>query len=181
VEEIGVGRSREMLENADLVLYVIDGITDEDRAFLSTPQREKTITVWNKADITLPNPLPAEFFPPGKSAALSAKTAEGIETLCRLVAESLLDSRAESGPANPAAGRGDFSGAAGLGSERQKDLVDRAVFSLQEALSLADRKEAPELIAPFLREALNATGEITGEISTAGILEEMFSRFYVGK
>jgi tRNA modification GTPase len=191
VEEIGVGRSREMLESADLAIYVVDGaagVTDEDRAFLSAPRPQKIIPVWNKADIVPPDLLPPEFFSPGKSAAVSAKTAEGIEALCRLIAASLLDAQAESGPANPAAergdfpiGHGDFSGSAGLGSERQKDLVDMALSSLKEALSLADRKEAPELIAPFLREALNAVGEITGEISTAGILEEMFSRFCVGK
>jgi tRNA modification GTPase len=184
VEEIGVGRSREMLENADLVVYVIDGtagVTAEDRAFLSAPGQKKIIVVWNKADIAPPDFLPAEFFASGKSAALSAKTTEGVETLCRLVAESLLDSQAES--VRPAAGLAEAFApeSAGLGSERQKDLVDRAVSSLEEALLLADRKEAPELIAPFLRDALNAVGEITGEISTAGILEEMFSRFCVGK
>jgi tRNA modification GTPase len=197
VEEIGVGRSREMLESADLVIYVIDGtagLTGEDRAFLSAPK--KIIPVWNKADIAPPDLLPPEFFSPGKSAVLSAKTAEGIEALCRLIAESLLDARAEFGPANPVRFAAELAGSpgegfalrragppesAGLGSERQKDLVDRALSSLKEALSLADRKEALELIAPFLREALNAVGEITGEISTAGILEEMFSRFCVGK
>ena len=52
---------------------------------------------------------------------------------------------------------------------------------MKEALSLADRREALELIAPFLREAMNAVGEITGEVSTADILESMFSRFCVGK
>jgi tRNA modification GTPase len=191
IEKIGVDRSREMLESADLVIYVIDGtagLTGEDRAFLSAPRQKKSIPVWNKADIAPPDLLPPEFFLPGKSAALSAKTSEGIEALCRLVADSLLDARAESGRANPAAERTELAGSegfvpesAGLGSERQKDLVDRALSSLKEALFLADRKEALELIAPFLREALNAVGEITGEISTAGILEAMFSRFCVGK
>jgi tRNA modification GTPase len=180
VEGIGVGRSREMLESADLIIYVIDGtagVTGEDRAFLSsTLRRKKIISVWNKADIAPADLQPADFFLPGKAAVLSAKTAEGIETLCRLVTENLLDPQVEFVLAEEFA-----PGSAGLGSERQKILVDRAISSLKEALFLADRKEALELIAPFLREALNAVGEITGEISTAGILEAMFSRFCVGK
>ncbi|MDR2048015.1 MAG: tRNA uridine-5-carboxymethylaminomethyl(34) synthesis GTPase MnmE [Treponema sp.] len=191
VEKIGVGRSREMLENADLVVYVIDGtagVTGEDRAFFSAPQ--KIIPVWNKADIVPAGSRPGEIPLPEKPTALSAKTGEGIETLCRIIAERLFDSKARSHSADgapagtlherlePAHG---LSGEAGLGSDRQKDLVDRAVFSLREALSLADKKETLELIAPFLREALNAVGEITGEISTADILEAMFSRFCVGK
>ncbi|MDR2143425.1 MAG: tRNA uridine-5-carboxymethylaminomethyl(34) synthesis GTPase MnmE, partial [Treponema sp.] len=138
VEEIGVGRSREILENADLVIYVIDGtagVTGEDRAFFSSPK--KIIPVWNKADIAPPHSRPAEIFLPEKSAALSAKTGEGIETLCRIVAESLLDSQAGPDPLDSLSsgtppGRSEpgndlFSGEGpGLGSDRQKELVDRA-------------------------------------------------------
>ena len=52
---------------------------------------------------------------------------------------------------------------------------------LEEALRRADAAEPLDLIAPMLREAVNALGEITGEVSTADILETMFSRFCVGK
>jgi tRNA modification GTPase len=175
VEEIGVERSREIMESADMIIYVIDGtagVSDEDRAFLSAPGAKKIIPLWNKADIAPPDP--AGFFLPEKSAVASAKTAEGMETLCGIIAKSLLESSLES-PTE------DFSPSAGLGTERQKDLVGRAVSSLKEALSLADGQEALELAAPFLRDALDAVGEITGEVSTADILEEMFSRFCVGK
>jgi len=51
----------------------------------------------------------------------------------------------------------------------------------QQALSLAGQEEPLDLIAPLLREAVNALGEITGEVSTADLLEEMFTRFCVGK
>jgi tRNA modification GTPase len=70
---------------------------------------------------------------------------------------------------------------AALGSARQKKHVDAATAALEEALSLAEREEPLDLIAPLLREAVNALGEITGEVSTADILEEMFSSFCVGK
>ena len=71
--------------------------------------------------------------------------------------------------------------AAAVGTERQKNLVDAACSALEEALALEEREEPLDLIAPLLREAVNSLGEITGEVSTADILEEMFSRFCVGK
>jgi hypothetical protein len=71
--------------------------------------------------------------------------------------------------------------AAGAGTERQKALIDRAIAALEEALSLADQGEPLDLIAPALREAVNALGEITGEVSAEELLDAMFSRFCVGK
>jgi tRNA modification GTPase len=172
VEETGVKRSLEMIEGADIVVYVIDGtagFSDEDRAFFSAWGEKKIIPVWNKADIAPPGPRPAGM--PEKSVVASAKTFEGMEALRESITGILFESSAK-----------EFTfQSPGLGSERQKNLVDRALSSLKEALSLADGGEALELIAPFLREALDAVGEITGEVSTADVLEAMFSRFCVGK
>jgi tRNA modification GTPase len=68
-----------------------------------------------------------------------------------------------------------------VGTVRQKNLVVVAAAALEEALHLADEDKPLDLIAPLLREAVNSLGEITGEVSTADILEEMFSKFCVGK
>jgi len=80
-----------------------------------------------------------------------------------------------------AAAAGDDAHDPALGTTRQKTLVDAAAAALEQALALAKREEPLDIIAPLLREAVNALGEITGEVSTADILEEMFSRFCVGK
>jgi tRNA modification GTPase len=187
VEALGVQRTRELLDSAELILYLIDGaegITAEDRMFLgeydSAPlQNEKTgaarrrpmLLLWNKADI---NPLPAntaECY----IIEISAKTGKGVAELSRALAESVL-SYAEDPDET-----GSHAQEAALGSSRQKNLVDAAIAALEEALSLACRGEPLDLIAPLLRDAINALGEITGEVSTADILEEMFSRFCVGK
>ena len=68
-----------------------------------------------------------------------------------------------------------------MGTRRQKELTEKAALLLEEALETANRKEPLDLIAPLLREALNILGEITGEVSSADILEIMFSRFCLGK
>jgi tRNA modification GTPase len=165
VEAFGIKAGRELLNNADIIIYVIDGtagFSPEDKIFIELLREKNIVRVWNKADLV-----------PCKDAAcvsVSAKTGEGVERLCSLAAAALME-QSGTGADGPLS--------AGLGTARQKDLVDRAAASLEEACALAD--SAAELAAPLLRDAINAIGEITGEISTADILETMFSRFCVGK
>ena len=169
VEKIGVERSRDLLDAAELVLYVIDGeagITGEDRNFIGELRAGKQVLViWNKADIA---PATAEI----AGISVSTKTGEGITELARAIAGAI---KARAGAAT------DHLQTAAIGSERQKNLVEAAASAVEEALLLAGREEALDIIAPLLREAVNSLGEITGEVSTADILEEMFSRFCVGK
>ena len=202
VERIGIQRSLELLDRADLVLYLIDGkqgITAEDREFLGrnkkTAPAKPLLVLWNKADLAPPpsgkRELSTEL--PGQLLAVSAKTGEGIPGLMRSIVGLL-----EAGPAGAeprllrdSAGGSDFSievcgqDAAGPGTLRQKELIDAALASVEEALALASapagREEPLDIIAPFFRSAINSLGEITGEVSGADILEVMFSRFCVGK
>ena len=180
-ERIGIQRSFELLENADIVFYAVDGtlgITAEDREFLFSRNEaapaKPVIVLWNKADL-VPMPLQMETGFSFPILAVSAKTGEGIPALLRSAASLL-----ESAPVLP------FSepcghNSAGPGSARQKDLIDAALASVEEALALAASEEPLDLIAPFFRSAISALGEITGEVFTDDILETMFSRFCVGK
>jgi tRNA modification GTPase len=166
VEKLGMERSRELLAAADIILYVLDGaegMTGEDRQFLSDHGKgaAPVLALWNKADLAPPLP---PFRP------VSAKTGAGVADLAAEIAAVLEQSLG-----------GEAGNTVGAGTERQKALIDRAIASLEEALALADKQEPLDLIAPALREAANALGEITGEVSTAELLDLMFSRFCVGK
>jgi tRNA modification GTPase len=178
VEKIGVERSRDLLESADMVLYLIDGasgIKTADRKFIGQLQARNRpyLLLWNKADIAPPEIAPGDvgggLIGGSGFIAVSAKTGAGIAELVSAIAA--------------AAGGDADSGiqSASLGTARQKKLVDAAAAALEEALSLAAREEPLDIIAPLLRDAVNSLGEITGEVSTTDILEEMFSRFCVGK
>jgi tRNA modification GTPase len=171
-EALGIRRSRELLDRADLALYVIDGsrgFTDEDEAVLRARAARPAplILLWNKADIAPPPGREPRDLPP---LPVSAKTGKGLAELCGAIEAALAGGSPGRGPAET-----------GLGSPRQKELVDRARAALEEALDLTDRGETLDLAAPLLREAVNALGEITGEVSTADILESIFSKFCVGK
>jgi len=89
--------------------------------------------------------------------------------VCKCAASSFL--------ANGIAG----TAAAGPGTLRQKELVEAALSAVQEALCLSSNGEPLDLIAPLFRTAVNALGEITGEVSSEDIFEAMFTRFCVGK
>jgi tRNA modification GTPase len=180
-ERAGVERSRELLAEADLVLYVIDGsagITAGDRRFLPELVRnsEKTLLIlWNKIDIAPPPPAAAFSFlsPLPAPLGVSARTGEGLTELAAAAA-GVLERAAGT---LPAAG----TVSPGIATARQKELVDRSITAVEEALALSARGEPLDLIAPALRDGVNALGEITGEISSADILETMFTKFCVGK
>jgi tRNA modification GTPase len=171
IEAEGIRRSRALMEEADLVILVKDSGaagTDEKTAIRAKP----TVTVWNKIDLAEP---PARQTADGdRSVPLSAKTGEGLPKLLQVVSKVLLGRQPpEQGPA--------------LGTDRQRLLVEHAITALKEAISIADsaatsgEPPALDLAAPALEDAVDALGEISGEVTNDTILTTMFSRFCVGK
>jgi tRNA modification GTPase len=177
IEKLGMERSRELLKDADLVLHVVDGScrseTGDGMRFFpdflpGDPKR--ILLVRNKIDLCSPGAMPEQG--EGSSMRISAKTGWGIPELASAIAARLT---LEIG------GKEALGTSSGIGTERQKGLISVAIQNLEEALTLADQGEPLDLIAPLLGEGVNALGEITGEVSTADMLEVMFSRFCVGK
>jgi tRNA modification GTPase len=176
IEKLGMERSRELLKEAEVVLYVVDGSRPADReeelrwfsALLIDPTR--LIPLWNKIDLcppcAVPDPCSGSFY------GISAKTGQGIPELVSAIAARLTQNRG---------GSEALGASSGIGTERQKARILRAIEGVEEALALADQGEPLDIIAPLLREGVNALGEITGVVSTADMLEVMFSRFCVGK
>ncbi|MCL2440365.1 MAG: tRNA uridine-5-carboxymethylaminomethyl(34) synthesis GTPase MnmE [Treponema sp.] len=169
IEKIGIERSRMLLYEADIVLFLFDGalgITKDDIAECETLIKNKrTVFLWNKSDISPPvHPFPLAGISP---ISISVKTGVGMDELYSAIT-LILPKENESIDA-------------AIGTERQKRLVDEACLTLGEALKLTDEEEPLDLITPLIRQAVNSLGEITGEVSTADILDEMFSKFCVGK
>jgi tRNA modification GTPase len=166
VEAEGQRRTDALVENCQLVLYLVDscaGLAPEDRGFLSQRGLEgRLIRVWAKADLARA-PAPDGFL------AVSAATGRGMEELCGRMTELIL------------AGAGDGEGDAVVDSLRQKQLLDRALEGFREFRRGLEEGVALDLLAVDLREALEALGEVTGEVCTQDILTTIFSRFCVGK
>ncbi len=161
IEEEGIRRSVRILEESDLVVYLIG--EDEDVSSLMADHPEY-IFVWNKSDIR------GDLCPDG-ALRLCSLTGEGFasieeQIISRLRIESF-DTLAEHGIM--------------IDSLRQKELLDRACESLGSAATAVADGMPLDVIAPDIQECMDALGEITGEVTTSDILDTIFSGFCVGK
>ena len=170
IEAEGMRRTDSIVANADLVLYLVDagqGLAVQDEEFLnSRAQSGSTIPVWSKIDAPdagRPNS------PPG-FVALSAKEGEGLEALSRRIIETVL------------AGAGSVeAGEPIIDSLRQKRLLERARQGIEDFRRGLREDQPLDVLAVDLKEALDALGEITGEVTSRDILNQIFSQFCVGK
>ncbi|MFP4565768.1 MAG: tRNA uridine-5-carboxymethylaminomethyl(34) synthesis GTPase MnmE [Spirochaetaceae bacterium] len=163
IEEEGIRRSRGVVEAAALVLYVVDatvGLTDEDRRTMTAHPR--FLGVWNKTDLT-DAPPPAGFL------SMSVETGDGVEGLLSEVRRRILPEDV-SGAGEPV-----------IESTRQRDLLQRAAGALTLVEEAVRGGVSADAVALDLRDAVSALGEITGEVTSADVLETMFSHFCVGK
>ncbi len=174
IEIEGVKRTHLKIKEADLILFMIEGsspLNQKDIAILKKIKKEKTLLVINKID--LPQKLEKKkveyFFPEKKIVEISATREINIEKLKQKIAE-FVNKEVVSSPLDLIA--------ISLREEEilrgVKKNIDRAFKSLKEELPL-------ELVAFDLREGVRRIGEITGEVSTEDILEQIFSQFCIGK
>lgn len=163
VEAIGIQRTWEAIERADVLLLVVDarsGLTAEDQAIVAkiAPGLAR-ITVHNKADLLKGN----RTVLPEHELRVSAATGEGLAEL----RQALL------AQAGWHAGEDVV-----MARERHLQALERALGGLERASSVTVRLE---LFAEELRLAQEALVSITGEYSSDDLLGEIFSRFCIGK
>jgi tRNA modification GTPase len=165
IEIEGLRRARMEMSRADFVLYVVDatrGFVAGELAQL--PEGTATLVVWNKVDLPEAQPLPPPEDRP--AIAVSALTGSGLPEL----REQL-----------KAAAGYQSDGSAWSARRRHVDALARAqsLFELAEA-RLSERASF-ELVAEELRQAHEALGEITGEVSNDALLGAVFATFCIGK
>lgn len=174
VEKIGIERAKKSMEQADLVLAVIDGshsLEKEDRELLSSLKGRKSMVILNKYD--LPQEVDEEEIKAlagdAPVVSLSARYGSGMEEL-----EEALRRLTETQDRD--AGRRLF-----LTNLRHVDLVKKALEAVRRAQkSLQDGMPA-DCITVDLVEAWNRMGEITGETVDNELINKIFERFCVGK
>ncbi|HYN87631.1 MAG TPA: tRNA uridine-5-carboxymethylaminomethyl(34) synthesis GTPase MnmE, partial [Ardenticatenaceae bacterium] len=177
VEALGVARSRAALEQADLVLLVLDAsapLADEDRDLAASVSGRPAIVVWNKLDL-LDGGEPGEnargVLPNAPQIVVSARTGAGIEALEEQVWDLVLG-----GQALAATGR-----EALVSNPRHKAALRRALDHIQAARTGLEEGLPADFLTIDLTAAVNALGEITGETATEDLLDVIFSRFCIGK
>ena len=168
VERLGIERSRDALERAELVLVVIDGsepFTAEDAALIEAAERApRALVLLSKHDkpartTVVPTTLPV--------IAVSAVTGEGLDDLERAV-KALFPL-----PDVPA---GEI-----LTNARQAEAVDRAIDAMQSARDAMERGLTPDIVLTELEGAMQALGELSGRTVREDVTNRIFARFCVGK
>lgn len=167
VERIGVERSLQQMELADIAIEVVDASTNSSEFSVSSgfpiPKKPTNIRVINKIDITKEDPHKATECDV-ESIWLSAKTGSGMELLREKLLETI--------------GRRQTDEIPFMARERHVDALNRALLGIDRAAMQTGRLE---LLAEELRLAQRALSEITGEFSPDDLLGEIFSRFCIGK
>ena len=177
IEEEGIRRTRTIISAADLVLYVVAAdigfCEDDTRRLEEIATRSPHVVVWNKVDIEPASASAGEGLGarPVDAVPVCSLTGEGIDELNRVVERLLLGAWLPGGS----------PGEVVIDSVRQYDLLNRAAESLRVARDTASRGIPADAVAVDLQDALDAIGEITGEVASAEVLDAMFGSFCVGK
>ncbi len=169
IEKLGIDRSKKSLELAQIVFWLFDSSAPSPELETAAmkrelPPRSRAIAVWNKCDLA-----PAEFVPPDAgfpSCRVSVLKNEGIETLLDLFEKAVWGK--ENSEIECAV------------SERHAGALEKALEFLKKASAETER-ESFELSAANLRGTVAALASITGESATPDVLDDIFSRFCIGK
>ena len=178
VEAMGIERSFQKLDQAQLVLWVIDAATPADEVVRFSQQilphceGKSLLAVINKTDLASPEPVTAALRPllpvDTRIIDISAKDASDIEHLQRCIVESA---------ALPALD-GD---AVIVTNARHYQALCRAAEALDRALAGLHDGLSGDLVSQDIREVVHHLGTITGQVTTHDLLGEIFANFCVGK
>ncbi len=170
VEKIGVNRALEMVRSSDGVLFIMDAsvpLSKEDHGIFNRISNKPFISVLNKSDLKKKiDKIPF----PGEIIRVSAKEHSGIDKLNKAIVK-LIEKIIPVG----------FEEGVTCTTERQKNKIDKAIDSLGDGLEVIKKDKDLELLAFDIDEAINSLRELTGEITSEDVLDNIFSKFCIGK
>lgn len=169
IEAMGVERSRKAVQNADVVIFMIDGsveLSEEDREVMELCQTlEHVIVLLNKGDlepVVKRSDLPFETVIP-----FSTKNGEGMDQFVQIIDEMF-------GGETPCDG-------SILTNARQYDAIRRAYEGIMRAREGLQIQMSPDAVLTDVEYAMEAMGEVTGATVREDITSRIFERFCVGK
>lgn len=170
VEKIGVERSREKLEEADLILLVMDSsreISDEDKEIIEQVKGKKTVLILNKID--LEQKLDEKYIKDFENIIrISAKEEIGLDELKQNIKDLFFSGSIETESLI-------------ISNSRHKQALIRALENAEEALVRVQRNEYLDLVSIYVMSSLKALNEITGNELEEDLVNKIFGDFCVGK
>lgn len=169
VEQEGIRRSKIAMEQADLILLVLDltkGLDEDDRKLLKEVPESKTIVVWNKSDLAHNGVPQIEL---KTTVQVSAKTQEGLDRLSELIDQVIWSDHPPE------------KGEVLLTNVRHKESLSHAIESCERVIEGLRSEVSPEFVAFDMRQSLINLGQVIGSDVTEDILNSIFSKFCIGK
>ncbi|PSB04254.1 tRNA uridine-5-carboxymethylaminomethyl(34) synthesis GTPase MnmE [Merismopedia glauca] len=171
VEQIGVARSQKVAEAADLVLLAIDaqvGWTVEDAEIYKTVSEKILILVINKIDLATNSTV---SYPKSITQVVETAAAfnQGIDKLEQAIVDAVAANSLNAANLDLAI------------NQRQAAALTKAKIALEQVQATITTQLPLDFWTIDLRTAIQALGEITGEEVTESVLEQIFSRFCIGK
>ena len=174
IEKIGIAKSKEIARDADLVIAIFDSskdFTEEDKEILEIIINKKSIIILNKIDLKAKidekNPLLKDFS--GNIIKISALNQIGLEDLYKKIEDMF--SNNEINVDNDCI----------ITNVRQKDLVSKAIEDVKKTEETLENGLPIDIISIFIKDILEDLSKITGEVVSDEIIDEIFSRFCLGK
>ena len=174
VEKLGIEKSKEAFNNADFIIFIMDGseeISSEDEEIIEYLKERKCLVLINKKDLEqkIDSVQIRNMLPNSQIIKTSLINGDGIEEIENAIEELVYG------------GEITQSESMMVNNVRHINLLTDSCNSLEDALQMAVNREALDFIEIDVKNAYELTGEIIGESVNDDIINEVFARFCLGK
>lgn len=175
VEALGIERARQKVQQADLVLFLVDGLAGmgaNDRDLYRSLREKRHVIVINKRDLVAAEQIEAlaAQFPGQTVVAISAKHEDGIDGLQEAVYRAIIGDGAELSEQMTCAP-----------NTRHRSILDKTLTACRQFAQAMAMGAPVDLLAVEVQSALDYLGDITGLTTPDDVLDAVFSRFCIGK
>lgn len=174
IERIGIEKSKESFNRADLIIFIVDGsspLTGEDRKIMSRLGERNVIILVNKTDLGIQAEEEelAITLPHAKMIRTAIGKNIGVEELEQQIVSMVYGGQVRQEESLL------------VTNVRHMELLERAKSAINDALTMSQNTEALDFIEVDVRRCWELLGEIIGEAVTEDIIDQVFARFCLGK
>ena len=174
IEKIGIKKSKESYERADLIILVLNAsatISDEDLYIIEQIKNKKTIVLLNKIDLgqELSNEYIISLVPGARIIRTAINKNVGLKELEDAIVDYVFSGKVKQDESML------------ITNTRHKMLLEESKEAVKEAIDMTIKGEALDFIEIDIKKAWELLGEIIGETISENIIDEVFSRFCLGK
>lgn len=174
VEKIGIAKSKEMANSADLLIAIFDAskeLDEEDIEILELAKKKKSIILLNKIDLN------TKLDEKDLRLREASDSIIKISALNKIGIENLYEEITKLFNLNEINLDNDIV----ITNIRHKNLISKAIENVKKTKETIENKMPLDIVAIFIKDILEDLGSITGEIVTDDIIDEIFAKFCLGK